>query len=127
MGAEEAGMAELRRAGSELVLRLSAVEKVEGLHGDLRAPLSAVQAVELLDDAHQPAGLRAGIKVGTRIPGVVEVGTIRGRKRKIFAAVHHDTPRGLRVRLEGADHDEWIVGCANPEAVLAELALPRQA
>lgn len=119
-------MADLRVAGNELVLHLSAVEKVEGLHGDLRAPLSAVQAVEVLDDAHGPVGLGAGVKVGTRIPGVVEVGTIRGIKQKIFAAVHRDTPRGLRVRLEGADHDEWIVGRADPEAVLATLGWPRQ-
>jgi hypothetical protein len=86
-----------------------------------------VQASEVLDDAHGPVGLGAGVKVGTRIPGVIEVGTIRGLKRKMLAAVHRDTPRGLRVRLEGADHDEWIVGCADPEAVLATLAWPRPA
>jgi hypothetical protein len=38
--------------------------------------------------------------------------------------VHHDTPRGLRVRLEGSSYDEWIVGCADPEAVAAGLGLP---
>jgi hypothetical protein len=42
----------------------------------------------------------------------------------MLAVVHRDTPRGLRVRLEGADHDEWIVGCADPEAVLATLGWP---
>ncbi len=52
---------------------------------------------------------------------MIEVGTIRERGRQIFAAVHHDTPRGLRVILEGASYDEWIVGCADPEAVLATL------
>ncbi len=35
-------MAELQVEGSELVLRLSALEKVGGVHGDLRVPLSAV-------------------------------------------------------------------------------------
>ncbi len=35
--------------------------------------------------------------------------------------VHGDTPRGVRVRLEGAPWDEWIVGCAEPEAVAAAL------
>jgi hypothetical protein len=114
-------MAELRVEGDEIVLHLSAVEKVEGVHGDLRVPLSAVQAVEVIDDAHQPAGVSAGFKVGTRIPGVIEVGTVRGRHRKIFAAVHRDTPRGVRVRLEGSDYDEWIVGTSDPEAVVAAL------
>ena len=37
-------------------------------------------------------------------------------------AVHGDTPRGVRVRLEGAPWDEWIVGCADPEAAAATLA-----
>src|ERR1700722_16562531 len=117
-------MAELSIEGGELVLHLSAAEKVEGVHGDLRAPLSAVRDVTVLDDAHEPAGIRAGVKIGTRIPGVIEVGIVQGRPQRLFAAVHHDTPRGLRIRLEGTHYDEWIVGCADPEAVVAQLGLP---
>jgi hypothetical protein len=114
-------MAELHVEGDELVLHLSAAEKLEGTHGDLRAPLSAVGAIEVLDDAHAAVGIRAGVKVGTRIPGVIEVGTVQGLKRRLFAAVHHDTPRGLRVRLEATSFDEWIVGDADPEATAAHL------
>jgi hypothetical protein len=117
-------VAELRIEGGELVLHLTAVEKIEGVHSDLRAPLSAVRGVEVLDDAHAPAGVRAGIKIGTRIPGVVEVGTVQGPTQRLFAAVHRDTPRGLRVRFEGTGYDEWIVGCADPETVAAVLGLP---
>jgi hypothetical protein len=117
-------MADLRIDGNQLVLHLSAAEKLEGVHGDLRAPLSAVRGVEVLDDAHAPVGVRAGIKIGTRLPGVVEVGTVLGHHRRLFAAVHSDTPRGLRIRFEGAGYDEWIVGCADPETVAATLGLP---
>jgi hypothetical protein len=117
-------MAELQVQGTELVLHLSAAEKVEGLHGDLRVPLSAVRGVEVLDDAHAPAGLKSGLKIGSRIPGVIEVGTIAGRGHRAFAAVHHDTPRGLRVQLDGTSFDEWIVGTRNPESELARLGLP---
>jgi hypothetical protein len=117
-------MAELRIDGNELVLHLTAAEKIEGVHGDLRAPLSAVRGIEVLEDAHAPVGVHAGIKIGTRIPGVVEVGTVQGPSQRLFAAVHRNTPRGLRVRLEGTSHDEWIVGCADPEAVAAGLGLP---
>jgi hypothetical protein len=117
-------MAELRIDGGELVLHLTTLEKVEGVHGDLRVPVSSVRGIEVLDDAHAPAGIRAGVKIGTRLPGVIEVGTVQGRSKRIFAAVHHDTPRGLRVTLEGSAYVEWIVGCADPETVAAGLALP---
>lgn len=118
-------MAELQIADDQLVLHLTAAEKVESIHGDLRVPLAAVKSVEVIEDAHRRAGIRAGVKVGTRIPGVIEVATIRGRKTKIFAAVHHDTPRGVRVVLaDGSSWNEWIVGCADPEAVAAAVASP---
>jgi hypothetical protein len=119
-------MAELRVDRDELVLHLTNAEKVEGVHGDLRAPLSMVRGVEVLDDAHGPVGIHAGLKIGTRLSGVIEVGTVQGRKRRLFAAVHHDTPLGVRVRLHGAGSDEWIVGCPDPEAVVATLGLPEE-
>ena len=110
-------MAELRVEDGELVLHLSLGEKAGGVHGDLRAPLSAVRGVEVVDDAHEPVD--HGIKIGERIPGVVEVGTVlQGGGRKVFAAVHHKTPRGVRVLLEGTTYAEWIVGCEDPEAVV---------
>ena len=117
-------MAELRIDGNELVLHLTAAEKIEGVHGDLRAPLSAVRGIEVLEDAHEPVGVHAGVKIGTRIPGVIEVGIVQGANRRLFAAVHRGTPRGLRVRFDGTDYDEWIVGCADPETVAATLGLP---
>lgn len=113
-------MAELHVEGDELVLHLSGFEKVESVHGDLRVPLSAVQRVEVLDNAHQPADI-VGLKVGARLYGVFEVATIHGLGKTIFAVVHHDTPRGVRVILEGTAHDEWIVGCADPEAIIASV------
>lgn len=117
-------MAELVVEGGELVLRLERAEKLEGMHGDVRAPLAAVTGVEILDDAHAAADL-AGIKVGTRLPGVVEVGTIHGLAKTIFVAVHHATPRGVRVSLRDSGQDEWVVGCADPEAVAASVLAGR--
>jgi len=112
-------MAELRVEDGELVLHLSRLEQVESVHRDLRAPLSAVRGVEVLEDAHEPAD--HGFKTGARLPGVAEIATIRDGGQKIFAAVRHDTPRGLRVLLEGSSYDEWIVGCADPEAVKRQI------
>ncbi|HET9091329.1 MAG TPA: hypothetical protein VFN50_02895 [Acidimicrobiales bacterium] len=117
-------MAELRVEGSDLVLHLTTAEHIEGVHGDLRVPLRSVRAAEVLEDAHASVGPSAGMKVGTRLPGVVEVATIYG-PRKIFAAVHRDAPRGVRILLEGASYDEWVVGCSDPEGVIGTLSLSR--
>lgn len=116
-------MAELRIDGNDLVLHLTGDEKLEAVHGDLRVPVSAVRGVEILDDAHEPAD--HGFKVGLRLPGVAEVASIRTEGKKLFAAVHHATPRGLRVLLDGQKWDEWIVGCEDPEAAAAALPLPK--
>ena len=115
-------MAELQLESAELVLHLTGEEKAEAVHGDLRVPLSALRGVEVLDDAHAWTGIGVGFKVGMRVPGVATVATVRGHDEKMFVAVHGDTPRGVRVYLEGAPWDEWIVGCADPEAVAATLA-----
>jgi hypothetical protein len=60
-----------------------------------------------------------------RVPGVATAATVHGHGEKIFVAVHHDTLRGIRVRLDGAPWDEWLVGCADPEAVAATLTSAR--
>jgi hypothetical protein len=112
-------MAELTREGDELVVTLSTAEKAEAVHGNIRLPMASVRDVQVLDDAlHAVRGLKS---VGAAWPGRFFVGTFRGDGTKTFAAVHHDTPRGLRVTLEGANFDELIVGSADPEAVASSL------
>ena len=114
-------MAELAIEGDDLVVRLSTAEKLEAVHGEVRVPLDSVKSVEVLDDALSAIH---GIRVGTGIPGSVAIGTFSSRTAKIFAVVHHDTPRGVRVALEGDHFDELIVGCPDPEAVAASLHQP---
>lgn len=115
-------MAELVVEGEELVLHLRGAEKLEAVHGDLRAPRSAVRSVEVLEDAHEPAD--HGFKQGERLPGYSEVAIVRTRGQKLFAVVHHDTPRGVRVAFEGTGYDAWIVGSADPEALKARIEQP---
>lgn len=112
-------MAELSVDGDELVLLLSAVEKLEAVHGDLSAPRTAVRSIEVLDDAHEPAD--HGFKVGERLPGHSEVGVVRTDGEKLFAVVHHDTPRGVRINFDGTDYDAWIVGADDPESLKQRL------
>jgi len=109
-----ATMAELSRDGDELVLSLSMAEKAESLHGDIRVPLSSVEEVEVVDDIiHAVHGMRLP---GTSLPGRIAIGTFVHDGEKTFAVVHHDTPRGVRVRLADGPFAELLVGCTDPEA-----------
>ena len=118
-------MAELELHDDELILHLSGVEKAEAVHGDLHVPLSTVQSIEVLDDATETTRVGTGFKVGMRVPGSATVAVVRSRGRKMFIAVHHDTPRAVRVLLDGSSYDEWIVGATDPESVIADLNLQR--
>ncbi len=115
-------MADLVVEGDELVLHLGRAEKLEAVHGDLRAPRSAIRSIEVLEDAHEPAD--HGFKLGERLPGYSEVAVVRTPGQKLFAVVHHDTPRGVRIDFEGTDYDAWIVGSADPEALKASVEQP---
>ncbi len=112
-------MAELKIEGDDVILHLSTGEKMESVHSDLRAPLSTVRSVEILEDAHEPAD--HGLKFGGRLPGVFEVATVATSGEKLFAAVHHNTPRGIRINFDNGKYDAWIVGCPDPEAIKAQL------
>ncbi len=110
-------MANLEREGNDLVLRLSTIEAVESLHGDLRVPMASVSAIDVVDDAQEWTRIRTGFKVGMRLPGVASVATVYKQGRKLFVAVHEATVRGLRVTFSDQSWDEWVVGCEEPEAV----------
>lgn len=110
-------MAEVSIDAGDLVVDLTGFEKAEAFHGDLRIPVTSITGAEVIEDARHGVG---GIKViGTGMRGVVEVGTFRKQGRTTFAVVHHDTPRGVAVHLQGADYDELIIGSPDPERLIA--------
>jgi len=120
---EDVEVAVLTVQGDELVLSLNEMEKLEAVHArDIRVPVASVRSVEVVDDA---LDVVHGIRTGTGIPGVLVVGTIRHESKKAFAVVHHGHSRGVLVRLDGADYDELVVGCDNPETLAASLAVSR--
>ncbi len=111
-------MAELRTDGDDLVLHLGALEKAEGLHGDIRVPLAAVTAVRVVDDPWpELRGLRAP---GTGLPQVIAVGTRRGGFGKDFAAVHGTGP-AVVVELAGAEFGRLVVTSDDAAAMAAAI------
>ena len=49
------------------------------------------------------------------------MGTFVSGTGTTFAIVHHQTKRGIRVRLSGTTYDELIVGVEDPEQVVVSL------
>ena len=116
-------MADLIREEDMLVLRLSTLEKIEGVHGDIRVPISSVQSVKVLEDVIDAVH---GIKMpGSRIPGVFAMGTFISHEGTVFAMVHHQTKRGLKITLSGAAYDALIVSEDHPEELIDSLGLSR--
>ena len=107
--------------GEAFAVRLTAVERLEAVHGDVEVPRASVRTVEVLDDV---MGAIHGEWVWTGIPGVIAAGTFTSRRSRAVAVVHHNTRRGVRVTLVGERHQELIVGCASPEAVTAGIPGP---
>lgn len=115
-------MADLIREGDSLVLKLTTIEKVEEVHGDIHVPISEVESVIVLDDViHAVHGMKLP---GSRIPGVFAMGTFVSGTSKIFAIVHHQNKRGLQVNLNGSTYDAIIVGLDDPEGTASSLGLP---
>ena len=112
-------MAELVREDSALVLKLSTIEKAEGVHGDITVPFSSVQEITVVDDIiHAVHGIKLP---GSRIPGIFAMGTFLSGNEKLFAIVHHQNQRGVRVRLHGETFDTLLVGADNPEKLVESL------
>ena len=110
-------MAWITVANQELKLTLTRGEKIAGLHGDIRVPVSAVRDVRVAPDALAAArGLRAP---GLALPGRVKIGTWRGGGRR-FIVARRGIP-AVHVFLEGAHYDELVVSLPGAERVAAGL------
>jgi hypothetical protein len=84
-------MAEVAFLETAVLVRLSRLEKVGALHGNLAVPRAAVRNVRMTD---QPFAELRGLRFpGTGFPGLIELGTYRARDRKPdFYAVYRGRP-----------------------------------
>ncbi|TFV58815.1 hypothetical protein E4P42_09930 [Mycobacterium sp. PS03-16] len=116
-------MAQVRRVGQDLEVRLTVGEKIAALRGDLRVPLSAVTAVDVVTE---PLAAVTGARApGLGLPGRAKIGTWRQRGRRTFAVARAHVP-AVRIALSGQRDDVLIVSLPDAEAVAASLRAPAQ-
>jgi hypothetical protein len=112
-------MATLAVDENDLVVRLSALEKVGALRGNIRVPLASVRAVRVSDSPwSELRGIRAP---GTGLPRVISLCTRRGHGFRDFAAVYGRRP-ALVVEMTGASFDRLVVSCADAADAAARAA-----
>ena len=112
-------MAKLIIDDQRITVSLSAMEKLEALHGNVTVSRSAlVQARAVPDGMVEVHGLRAP---GTGLPGLIKVGTWRSRKGKTFAVCYRRRP-AIVLDLVGSPYDRLVVTLDNPEHAMRLLA-----
>lgn len=112
-------MSTTRLTADAVEITLSRREKIGALHGDVRIPRSAIRRADVVPDGLAAVrGLRAP---GLAIPGVVKLGTWRGRRgAKRFVAVRRSVP-ALRLDLVGDRYDTVVVSTPDAAALAADL------
>ena len=106
-------MATLRRDGDELRLCLTRAEKIAGLHGDIRVPMSAVRSVDVADN---PLAAVTGMRApGLHWPGRTKIGTWRRRGGMTFGVARKGMP-AVRIELSGQNYDRLVVSVDDARA-----------
>ena len=113
-------MAELVAQGSELVVRMSPLERLAAMRGDVRVPLSTVRSVELVPDPW--SALRGIRSPGTGVPGVIAYGVRRlTGDRPDFAAVLRRRPTVLVELDRPSEFGRLVVSVSDGEATVAAV------
>lgn len=111
-------MAFLIRTYDELSLRLTGMEKLAALHGDITVPWSQVRDVRV--SPHPWEELRGMRSPGTGIPRVMALGTRRGDFGKDFVAVRGHGPVVV-VDLQGSEFNRFVVTVPFAEQLASRL------
>jgi hypothetical protein len=110
-----------------VVITPTRFEKIAGLVGEQRIPLSSILDVTIEDAPHRAiGGLRAP---GLAIPGSTKIGTWRDSGRRVFVCVRDSKPA---VRIEaverdaaGGQYDGYIVTSEDPHTIADQINAAR--
>ena len=113
-------MAELVAQGTELVVRMSGLERFAAMRGDVRVPLSAVRSVSLVPDPWK--ALRGIRSPGTGWPGVIAYGTRRMTgERPDFSAVLRNRPTVLVELDPPSEFGQLLISVTDGDGTVAAV------
>jgi hypothetical protein len=116
---QDHGMSTVEVHENELRLRLTRLERLLALHGDVTVPWPAVTGVEVVPDAYIAVlGLRAP---GLALPGRRLLGTWRTPRGPEFVDVTGHVP-GVRLALRHQPFVSLLVSSADADALAAMVA-----
>ena len=102
----------------EIIVRLSWLEKLGAFRGNVRVPAASVEVARVVEDPwRELRGIRAP---GTGLPGVIALGTRRGRFGRDFAAVYGKGP-GVVIELGDGPFSRLVVSSDDPKRLVAAL------
>jgi hypothetical protein len=100
-------VAELLIEGAELRVRLSTLEKLGAVRGDISIPLATISGVRVSDTPwSELRGIRAP---GTGIPGVISLCTRRGKGICDFAAVYGRAGPAVVIETDGGQFGRLVI------------------
>jgi uncharacterized protein len=115
-------MSAVSLASQELLVQLTPAEKVAGLHGDIRIPLTAITDVAVVPDALAAVhGLRAP---GLALPGRTKIGIWRTKDGAEFVIAARGQA-GVRLTLTGQRLASVLVGDEDAQALAERIRAAR--
>jgi hypothetical protein len=96
---------------------LSRAEKIEAMHGDVTVPRTAVTGARAVPDG---MAVVHGTRIGTGLPGVILVGTVRDGGSVTFAVCHGPRP-AVVLDLAGQPYDRIVVTVEDPDRIVSRL------
>jgi len=100
-----------------VTVRLSAMEKLEALHFNVTVPRTAVIAAREVPDGMAELG---GIGIGTGLPGVMMVGTVRDGHGLTFAVCRGRGP-AVVLDLAGQRYARIVMTVEDPGGIVSSL------
>ena len=101
-------MARVIDDGEFFTLKLSILEKVDALHGNIKTAKANLIDITNAENPWQSTVLRGIRAPGTGIPYVILLGTMRYKKKKDFTAIYRRRPVEIYT-FKDAEFERWII------------------